>query len=464
VIDMPPVSISPAVDAVREAVSRAGGGTYLVGGSLRDRLIGRPQHDHDLMVVRIALARLPGLLGGQVVGESFAVLNLRLLGEKLDVAVPRRERSTGPKHRDFAVEGDPDLPVDQDLARRDFTMNAMALCLDDGTTVDPFGGADDVAAETIRAVGDASARFTEDPLRMLRAARFVAQLGFSPEPATRDAMASCAALVSTVARERIVEETTKLLGGPSAPAVGAALRLLRDAGLLQIVCPPFAASVGFEQKNPHHHLAVDEHVFAAVEHAVARGASARARLAVLLHDVGKPASFTVGEDGAGHFFGHEDLGADMVRGWMAPTSMPFPTDLAAAVELIVREHLRPPSDASDKVLRRWLALMGDAWEDALACREADLSAHSSKVAKGAVEWADGIRARVAALGTDIRGFDESRLALRGGEIAARFGAKGPEIGRLKRLAAQAVIDGEVPNEAEAIAAWLGRQTAAATSP
>jgi len=456
---MPPVSISPSVDTIRDAVAQAGGRTHLVGGSLRDRLPrrsgGKPMpKDYDLMVTGLPMDRLQAAMPGAapLVGASFPVIKARVGEDTIDIALPRTERSTGARHRDFEVVGDPNLPIPEDLARRDFTMNAIALCLDDGEMFDPFGGREDIECRWIRAVGDPAMRFREDPLRMLRAARFVAQLGFEIHPDTVEGLRRCAGLLWSVSKERIAEELLRLLACADARYVGIALRLLRDTGLLAMVCQPFVASFAFVQKNPYHHLTVDEHVFLAVEHAVSRGFPLRARLAVLLHDVGKPWSYTE-KDGVGHFKGHEDVGSDIVRQWMR--SMSFPTALTDSVALIVAEHLRPERDIEDKPLRRWFVRLGEAWDDALACREADLAAHAGHVAADAIQWTDGIRARIATIDKAVPPtFSEATLALTGTEIASRFGAKGIEIGRLKRLATQAVVDGEIPNEAEVIAAWL----------
>ena len=439
------------------AVTERGGSTYLVGGGVRDELLGFPVKDTDVPVTLVGFDDLVSSLGAfarvDVVGASFGVLKVSADGTTIDVALPRTERSTGVGHKDFEVSFDPHLNLQADLARRDFTVNAIALHLPDGAINDPFGGQRDLEQRILRAVGDAQERFREDPLRMLRAARFVAKLDFEIEPETLGAMKLEADLIASVAPERVQTELMGLLEATHASGVHRALQILRDSGLLERIVPEWKASIGFDQQNPHHQFTLDEHVFQAVRYAVAHGASTNTRLALLLHDIAKPMTLSFGTDGIAHYYGHEVEGAYIARTVLE--RLKFSTDTLESAVHVVRQHMRPPRISSDKVLRRWMNNLGDDWQAALECREADLSAHVLPEGFDPKVWSKQIRSRCESFGPTVATFDERALALEGQDIMRAFGiAPGPEVGRLKKLAAQAVVDGELENESDAILAWL----------
>jgi tRNA nucleotidyltransferase (CCA-adding enzyme) len=444
-----------------QTVTERGGIAYLVGGGVRDTLLGFPVKDTDMLVTGVTFDDLVSGLSGfarvDVVGMSFGVLKVSSEGDTIDVALPRTERSTGVGHKDFEVTFDPTLGVEFDLARRDFTVNAIALHLPDGAMFDPFGGQRDLEQRVLRAVGDPVERFAEDPLRMLRAARFMAKLDFNLEPATFEAMRSSADLIESVAPERVQTELLGLLEAKHADGVHRALRALRDSGLLKRIIPEWKPSIGFDQQNPHHQFTLDEHVFHAVRYAVAHDAPLNTRLALLLHDIAKPMTQSFDAAGIAHYYGHEIEGAHMARAILE--RLKFPTQMLESATRIVRQHMRPPTTASDKVLRRWMNALGDDWLAALDGREADLSAHVLPAGFDPQVWANQVQARCESFGPMVATFDERELALSGQEIMQAFDLKpGPELGRLKKVAAQAVVDGELENEASAILKWLRAQT------
>lgn len=474
-LEAPVMTTETRAEKIAIAVCQTAGKIYLVGGGVRDAFLGLQPKDYDFLVTGIHVAKLTSILaaipGARVdaVGKSFGVLKVTLKGERMvcpqgepgcgcqdeadvtfDVALPRTERSTGTGHKDFEVNCDPNLSVEEDLARRDFTMNAVARELGSGIVVDPFGGQEDIRDRVIRTVGNASERFTEDPLRMLRAMRFVSKLRFALHAELAAAIEQHASLLKTVSSERIGEEMSRLLMGSEGAYVVRALRQMIQTGLMGYVIPEFMASVGFEQQNHHHHLTVSDHVLMALEHAIDRGASLRARWAVFLHDIAKPATFSVDAEGNGHFFRHEDLGAEVAKAILS--RLKFSTDFAEGVSKIVAEHLRPQTDSTDKVLRRYLAHMGELTEDGLMCREADLYAHLGYQGT-AQSIFEGFRERISTLDS-IRGFSEAQLALKGNEIVTEFQVSGKGIGELKKKAAAAVIDGLVLNEREPLLLWL----------
>jgi tRNA nucleotidyltransferase (CCA-adding enzyme) len=439
-----------------ETVRDHGGEVYLVGGAVRDAMLGFSSKDADYLVTGVPFKTLGHALQVwarvDVVGASFGVLKLTVGDETVDVALPRTERSTGVHHRDFEVTYDSSLSVETDLARRDFTVNAMARRLSDDALIDPFGGRRDLEHRVLRAVGNAVERFTEDPLRMLRLARFAAKLEFDVEPDTARVVRDHADLVFSVAAERVQVELWGLLGAPHAEGVLSALRFLRDSRLLERIIPEFEVCIGLDQRNPHHHLTLDEHIFQAVHHAVTRGSSTRSRLALLLHDIGKPGTQTFDADGVAHYYHHEARGADMTRAILE--RLKFSNDVTQAVVKLVANHMRPPRDASLKTLRRFKRDLDDLWRDALEVRLADRVAHAPEPFDPLLEF-QRCTDILEHLPVELEGFDERDIAISGGELMHVFGLEpGPVLGELKRRVARAVVDGELNNDHAAILEWL----------
>lgn len=454
-------AMNPILQALEQDITSTvralGGELYRVGGVVRDKLLGFVHEDTDLLATGVDFETLKDALARtsrvNVVGASFGVIKVSRQGVGIDLALPRTERSTGVGHREFEVAYDPHLSIEQDLSRRDFTVNAMAEKLSDGALVDPFGGRRDIEQKLLRAVGDPKERFAEDPLRMLRAGRFMAKLDFSLDASTFVAAKELAHLIATVAPERISYELQALLGASSPTGVYNALVFLRDSSLLTEIIPEWTSSIGFDQQNKHHQLALDQHVFQAIAYAVNKGADVAVRLALLFHDIAKPMTQTFGDDGSAHYYQHEVLGAEITENVME--RLKFSGEMTRTVVRLVRNHMRPPMNPSNKTLRRWLNQMQQQWPLALACREADFAAKSRTNAGKASAWADQLRLRCQAFSREVATLKEQSLALSGQEIMRVFGLKpGPQVGKLKRLALQAVVDGELENQQESILRWL----------
>jgi tRNA nucleotidyltransferase (CCA-adding enzyme) len=427
---------------------------------VRDALLGFASKDEDMLVTGVPWAELEKTLAsvGKVdaVGASFGVLKVARDGLVIDVALPRTEQSTGIGHRDFTVTYDPNLPLEADLARRDFTVNAMARRISDDALIDPFNGMQDLGQRVLRAVGNPRERFTEDPLRMLRAARFVAKLDFVLEQNTLEALKLEADRIKTVSPERIQTELWGMLAALHPPGVMRALEMLRDTGLLAKIIPELEPSFGFDQQNPHHHLHLDWHVFEAIGYAVAHNAPTITRLALLLHDVSKPETQSFDEAGIAHYYRHEDIGATRARTILE--RLKFPGDVIESVTKIVFEHMRPPRKPSTKSLRRWLNTLGTDWQAALACREADLAAHVLEPGFEPRAWAQNILEQCQNIPQEVVTFDEHNLKITGTKLMKEFKLEpGPALGELKKRAARAVIDGEIENEENAILEWLKNQ-------
>jgi poly(A) polymerase/tRNA nucleotidyltransferase (CCA-adding enzyme) len=327
---------------------------YAVGGRVRDEiraeLAGREgvTGESDYVVVGVALDALVEHLGAigrvDLVGASFSVLKLTVDGQTVDVATPRRERSSGVGHRDFTVESGPTVTLEEDLGRRDFRMNMIARALPSGEILDPYGGEADIRARRIDIVTPAA--FREDPLRMLRAAQFAARFEYTVTPEVRAAMVAAAPLVSTVSAERIHGELVKLLNA-SKPSIG--LVLLEETGILAEVLPELAEGVGIEQ-NEWHAYDVWHHSLATVDAAPA--GDLVLRLAALLHDVGKPRT----KQGP-HFYRHEIVGAEMTRGLL--DRLRFPNDVTKATEHLVRHHMYSADpELTDAAIRRFIRRVG----------------------------------------------------------------------------------------------------------
>src|SRR3954471_10828243 len=292
---------------------------YLVGGAVRDELLGIDSKDADFLVPGLDTDGLQRALAPHGRFEALVVAE-RLVGVRLhpsdrtirklapagiEFAPPRKEVSTGPGRHDFEIVADPTLSVEADMRRRDFTVNAIARRLSTGEIVDPLHGREDVARRVLRTVSPSS--FAEDPLRLVRALRFVSQLGFDLDDATLRQMRGEAKAVRLVSGERVgggiaadgMGELSKLLLGRE-PA--RALRLARDTGVLVALLPEFERAIGFDQESRYHALTVDEHTFSVVQAAADRGFSLAVRLAALFDDLGKPQVAWRGSDRRLHFY------------------------------------------------------------------------------------------------------------------------------------------------------------------
>ncbi len=369
---------------------------YVVGGAVRDGLLGVDAKDADFLVPGVDIAALRAVLAhsgrveelnvaGRPVGVRYFPRDpdaRSLARAGIELAPPRRELSTGPGRHDFEIVVDPKASVEDDLRRRDFTVNAMARRLSDGTLVDPYGGAADLERRVLRTVTPQS--FAEDPLRLVRGLRFISQLGLDPDEQTLAQMREEAASVRLVSGERIggglaadgLGELSKLLLGAQ-PAK--ALRIARDTGVLAELLPELAPSIGFVQESRYHDLTVDEHTFAVVQAAADAGTPLRVRLAALFHDAGKPQVAWRGTDGRLHYYarpGYSSKSHEQVSAQLADAALErlrYPTELRKRVVRIVRGHMVDPGKADPLRARTLLARYGTGLTlDLLDHKQADL--------------------------------------------------------------------------------------------
>jgi tRNA nucleotidyltransferase (CCA-adding enzyme) len=365
-------------NAIEDFVRALGLDAYLVGGAVRDELIGLESKDADFVVPGVDYEGLHAALAPHGRVEELEVAGRRvgarlyptdttlraLAPAGIEFAPPRAERSTGPGRHDFEIVADPGLSIEDDMGRRDFTVNALARRLDTGEIVDPFGGAEDLRNHVLRTVRPRS--FAEDPLRIVRGLRLVSQLGLEPSEETLEQMREEASSVRLVSGERVggglhadgLGELSKLLLGRE-PA--RALRLARDTGVLTALLPEFEQAVGFEQGSDRQHLPLDEHIFEVVQAAADAGAPLAVRLGALFHDLGKPVA-----NGK-----HAERGARLAA--EAMRRLRYPTRLRTYVTRLVRAHAFPLDPVDELRARRFLREHGDQLAfDLVAHKEADL--------------------------------------------------------------------------------------------
>jgi putative nucleotidyltransferase with HDIG domain len=426
------------------------GDVYAVGGRVRDefreRIEGRSfaPKDLDYVVSGLELAllirRLNALGHVDVVGASFAVLKFRHSAGEADIALPRRERSTGAGHKDFIVESGPAVPIEDDLGRRDFRMNMIARRLSDDAIVDPHGGVADIEARRIDIVTDQT--FVEDPLRLLRAAQFAARFAFTISARARAAMRAAAGRVTTVSPERIGDELSKLLGLAAVPSIG--LEALRDTGILGELWPELLEGVGVDQ-NEWHAYDVYRHNLVTLD-ATPPG-DIIVRLAALLHDVGKPRT----KDGP-HFYRHEQVGADLVPAMLG--RLRLPTIVVETVSHLVRQHMfAADPDLAPKGIRRFIQrIKPDNLERLFALRAADIVGSGLPKRDDANER---FQARVFAVLAEAPALSVKDLAIDGRDViglmqeaglAAPDFAGDPRVGRVLRAVFEQVIDDPNFNE------------------
>lgn len=342
----------------------AGGEIYEVGGSVRDSLLGIESKDCDYLVTGIPIDKLSAILkpfgGVTFVGKSFGVLKFSPFKEKEvihDIAIPRKEVSTGSGHRDFEVKFDHNLPVEVDLARRDFTINAMAKNVKTGKIVDPFNGQKDLKRGILRQVFIEA--FPEDPLRLLRAVQFSARFGFEIEPETLSCMEKYAELIKTVSGERIIEELRKLFLAKK-PSLG--FQLMDQVGMLKHLFPELAATKGISQDKGHdvfQHTMIVLDATASDEIIDNRG-DLELMLAALFHDVGKAKTARyVPDQKRIAFFGHQIVSKRIAAKRLDQLKATIiGIDVNNVITLIENHMFETKSFYSERAIRRFIAKIG----------------------------------------------------------------------------------------------------------
>ena len=444
------MDLGRVLDVVAASAAELGIEAYLVGGFVRDRLLGRDGSDRDIDIVVVgadgvalleAVARRLGW-ARPAVFERFATAQVRGAGFVLEVVRARAE-SYDPESRKPQVRPG---TLEEDIRRRDFTVNTLVQGLD-GRVLDLTGrGLDDLRRGLLRTPLDPAETFSEDPLRMLRAARFVAQLGFRLAAGLREAMRAMAPRTAILSAERVRDELSRLLLSPH-PREG--MEVLREAGLLDVLLPELVPMVGVEQGGWHVHD-VWEHSLHAVELAPR---DLLTRLACLFHDAGKPATHALAPDGRHTFHDHPRAGAEIAARVM--TRLRYSNDEVARVSALVLHHMRPiqyrADGTGDAAVRRLIRDLGELRERSLDLARADTRASAFP----GVDGIDELERRMARLDAEGQ-VSRLRPPLDGHELMRLAGrAPGPWVGRAQRCLVEAVLDGEIPPaDAEAARRWL----------
>ncbi len=458
------MQIAKEVLQIAEILKQAGHESYLVGGCLRDVILGVSPKDWDLATSAHPDAILK-LFPDSVYENKFGTVGIKTdstdpLLKIIEVTTFRLEGTyTDKRHPDevkFAKT------IEEDLARRDFTVNAMALNLGAAKKskkdlIDPFGGQQDLEDETIRAVGDPNERFNEDALRLMRAVRFSAQLGFEIEPETELAVKKHAGLLEFVSKERIRDEFSKLIMTERGHEGVEAMRLL---GLLQYAVPELLEGVEMEQ-NQHHIFSVYEHNLKSLQYAVEKNFPLDLRLASLLHDVGKPASrqwknsangkkLKAGKKGDWTFYGHQVIGARQATAILQ--RLKYSNEIIERVSLLVYEHMfvYDPEVVTLAGVRRLISRVGtDNMESLIKVREADRI--GSGVPKAQPYRLRYLQAMIEKVKTDP--VSAKMLAVKGEEVIKAAAVKpGPAIGAIIAILLEEVLEEPEKNDKEVLLA------------
>ena len=428
------------VRACLDALENAGFAAYAVGGCVRDACLGLTPQDYDLCTAALPEQTEAVFAGRKLVlaGKKHGTVGVVTDCGVVEITTFRTEGTyRDNRHPDWVAF----VPtIEQDLARRDFTVNAMAYSPNRGFA-DPFGGREDLKKRLLRAVGDPARRFREDSLRILRGARFAAKYGLTVEKATWEAMVAQSPLMDNLARERVFEELCKLL-----PLLTVETMDL-FAPILAAVIPELAPMIGFDQHSPHHAYDLYTHV-AHVVAAVPKDLTLR--WAALLHDIGKVPTFTRDATGRGHFYGHAPKGAEMAETVLR--RLKAPATLRERVVLLIGKHMTR-LEPDKKLLRRQLGRLGwETVEQLLWLQEADMGSKGTGN-PGEMSLFSQIRGLLEEIRAENACLTLKDLAVNGYDLQA-LGLTGRAIGQCLNILLEKVLEEELPNEREALLAFV----------
>ena len=419
---------------------------YIVGGAIRDILLGlKPKNVY--FTTNLPYRTLKTLFSEYTpkeTGKSFGVLRIRIDNTDYEIAKFRKdnyEEKDGlkiiPEEKKVSFVDD----IRNDLARRDFTINAMAYNQKEGI-IDLYNGQKDIENRIINFVGKAEERIIEDPLRVLRAFRFMSRLKFSLSENTVEAIKKQKELLKNIPEERITMEFSKLLLGEN---IKNTLTLMKDTGVLELIISEFKATYDFNQCNPHHNLDLFNHIINVVSKVPA---DLGLRYSALLHDIAKPVVQTFDEEGIAHYKTHEIVGADMARDILI--RLKLPVKLIETVEDIIKKHMVLYRDVTDKKFNKLLSEMG--YDNLLRLIEhcnADNSSKNNEV----VNPENDLHERLKRAVEKQMQVTVNDLALNGKDLID-MGFKGTEIGKIKGELLDKYLSEEIPNEKEAMLAYV----------
>jgi poly(A) polymerase len=447
----------PLLKTIGGIADRSSTLAFVVGGYVRDFLLGKRVKDIDVVVVGqgVEFGKIVAQEMGRsnlVVFENFGTAMLQLEDWKLEFVGARKESYHRYSRKPKVEIG----TLDDDLSRRDFTVNAMAVSLnaaDFGRLLDPFDGRRAMEEKILRTPLNPEATFDDDPLRIMRAFRFACQLEFTIEPSVLEAAKKMAPRLKIVSQERITDEFMKTLSSRK-PSVG--LRLMDETGVLKVIFPELAHLGGVDQRQDFHHKDVLQHTFRVVDNVAEVSEDAWLRLSALLHDIAKPRTKAFKEGIGWTFHGHEDVGARMIKPIFRKMRLPF--DKLAYVEKLVRLHLRPMAlvdeGVTDSAVRRLLFESGQEVDDLMILCRADITSKNPKLVGQVRKNYDLVVEKMA----EVEEKDRIRSwqpPVRGEEIMEICGLEpGPIVGKLKTAITDAILDGRIPNDRDAALSYL----------
>ncbi len=422
------------VAAVLDRLAGAGYEAYLVGGCVRDRYMGVAPHDYD--ITTSALPQETVALFARVVETGIAHGTVTVLTHDGPVEV-----TTYRQDGEYSDHRHPDgvqftRSLQEDLARRDFTMNAMAMD-GQGRIVDPFGGREDIDQKTVRCVGEPDRRFEEDALRILRGLRFAARLGFAIAPATAAAMEGKKELLKEIAAERVFTELCGLLQGAYAAEI-----LATHREIIAVVLPELKGIFDFPQNSPYHYLDVWQHTLQVVAEAPAEPTY---RMAALLHDIGKPAT-QFSEEGVDHFYGHEQKSAVMAAAILS--RLKVSNAFRDEVLMLIAKHDEYIPATRQSVRRRCAKIGAGNLLKLLELQRADDRAKAQDRRRGEAYF-DAVRALVEELLQEGACLSLKDLAVDGKDLLS-LGIQGAAIGKTLNFLLEQVTEEKLPNEKEAL--------------
>jgi poly(A) polymerase len=460
---------TPPISVVADAFAAAGHELALVGGPVRDAFLGRPVHDLDLTTDATPdeiLAIVAPLADAHWdIGRAFGTIGARIGGETVEITTYRSDVYDQVTRKPEVAFGS---SLAKDLLRRDFTVNALALKLPEQVLVDPSGGLDDLLAGILRTPSTPEVSFGDDPLRMLRAVRFTAQLGFETDVETRAALSDMAARIENISAERVNEELGKLLRSPS-PRRG--IELLVDSGLADFVLPEIPA-LRLETDEHHHHKDVYEHSLTVLEQAIelenerhpGESPDLTLRLAALLHDIGKPATRKLEPGGVVSFYHHDLVGAKLAKKRLR--ALRYDNETTADVSRLIELHLRffgyTDGAWTDSAVRRYVRDAGPLLERLHILVRADVTTRNRRKADRLSFAYDDLEDRIAQL-AEQEELDSTRPDLDGEQIMSILNLKpSREVGEAYRFLLELRLEEGPLGEEEAtrrLLAWYAARQA-----
>ncbi len=426
---------------------------YVVGGYVRDLFLERPSNDIDVVVVGSgiqvadALKKTLGKKAHISVFRNFGTAQVKYKDTEVEFVGARKESYSHDSRKPHVEDG----TLEDDQNRRDFTINAMAVCLNSarfGELVDPFDGLYDLEDGIVATPLDPDITFSDDPLRMMRCVRFATQLNFQIEPETYEALSRNADRLKIISGERICDEMNKIMLSKH-PSTG--FYYLKDTGLLNIIMPELCAMDVVETRNGRAHKNNYEHTMEVLENVCRHSGNLWLRWAALLHDIGKPKSKRWDNVAGWTFYGHNMIGAKMVPAMFRRMKLPMDAKMKY-VQKLVELHMRPiaiaDEEVTDSAVRRLLNDAGDDINDLMTLCEADITSKNEQRKKRFLDNFRIVREKLA----DLQERDYKRLlqpCIDGNEIMELFHLRpSREVGTLKQTLKDAVLDNKVPNERE----------------